>query len=251
MTELNTSLQHIQIPNNMTEVPGIEPFDLYVYANIKRYMNHQSKEAWPSMQTLKRVMHSGQDKILESINRLKGKYFSIAYRDNKKVYIFSREYSNFEPISMRFLDNPNLTSLEKSYIIATQQYMFKDFVGLGKTSIPTSTLADMIGMAEWAIYKCDKSLQSKGYLDIVRTRKKDFITGLPIPERIFHMDKMGQGVIWDISGTRSLSAGPGCRVSQVQKDIRMLHKLLTQKDEEIERLSSSETEYTDLIISYE
>ena len=42
--------QHVQLPNNMT--PILTPQDLLVYISIKRYMNNETKEAFPSLQTI-------------------------------------------------------------------------------------------------------------------------------------------------------------------------------------------------------
>ena len=44
--------QHVQLPNNMTLETILTPQDLLVYVSIKRYMNNETKEAFPSLQTI-------------------------------------------------------------------------------------------------------------------------------------------------------------------------------------------------------
>ena len=44
--------QHVQLPNNMTLEAILTPQDLLVYISIKRYMNKDTKEAFPSLLTI-------------------------------------------------------------------------------------------------------------------------------------------------------------------------------------------------------
>lgn len=248
MVKTENKLQHVQVPNNMCLSHELEPFDLYIYATIKRFMNNTTREAWPSMQTLKELTNSGQSKIAASISKLNGRYFDIIYKNGRKKYLFSKRYKNFEPFSNEFLDKQDLTPLEKSYIIAAQQYMFKDLQDLGKVSFSIKDLADLINMPEWAIYKCDRELQKKGYLSIVKTKNRDFNTGLPMSERLFNMELLGQKIIWLLSRNNERIKKNNQQITKLQKDLKIMKKLLLQKDKQIKELATSTIAAQDVVV---
>lgn len=239
MVKSKAEIQHVQVPNNMCNSHELEPFDLYVYATIKRFMNTTTREAWPSLRTLKELTNSGQSKITNSISKLNGKYLDIVYKDGKKKYVFSKKYRNFEPFSKEFLDKQDLTTNEKSYIIAIQQYMFKDIEDLGKISFSTKDLSNLINIPEWSVYKHDKELQRKGYLNIIKTHNRDYDTGLPLTEKMFNMKLLGQKVIWLLSRNNERIKRNNEQLIKLQKDLRIMKKLLLQKDKQLKKLSTN------------
>lgn len=248
MVKSEIKLQHVQVPNNMCLSHELEPFDLFVYATVKRFMNSVTREAWPSMQTLKGLTGSGQDKIAASITKLNGKYFDIIYKDGRKKYVFSKRYRNFEPFSKEFLDKQDLTPLEKSYLIAAQQYMFKDMQDFGKISFSAKELAVLINMPEWAIYKCDRELQKKGYLSVVKTKNRDFNTGLPLTEKMFNMEMLGQKIIWMLTRNNERIKKNNDQLLKLQKDLKIMKKLLIQKDRQIHGLSSTTLHAPEVVV---
>lgn len=50
-------------------------------------------------------------------------------------------------------------------------------------------------MPEATIRKCDKSLQDKNYLQIVKTNKRDEETGCAIREKFYHLTKLEQAIV--------------------------------------------------------
>lgn len=236
MEKQKLSLQHVQVPNNMCLEHTLEPFDMLVYACIKRFMNQQTGEAFPSIRTLQQMLGCHPQKIKASIDRLRGKYFSTYFDGRKQVYVFSGKYRNFEPFSYEFLDKQDLTYMEKAYVVAIQQYMFKDVEDLGKVSFTTKQLSDLINMPEWEIWKHDRSLQDKGYLNLVKTKNRDFATGLPMTERMFDMEKLGQHLIWLLFKNTQRIRQNSERIKKLQKDLMMMRKLVAQQGKEITKL---------------
>ena len=189
-------MKHVQLPNDMTADANLTPQDLLIYVAIKRYMNKDTKEAFPSLQTICAKSGASVNTVRKCITNLeKEKYFTITKEGRKNVYKFS-EYKNFEPFSYDFLDKEDLTFTEKAYIIASQQYMYKDEPGIGKITLSGQDLAKRINMPESTISKCNKSLTAKDYLSIIRCNKRDEETGVVVQEKIFHLDELGQAVIW-------------------------------------------------------
>ena len=232
----NYGLRHVQVPNNMCKTHELEPFDLYIYATIKRFMNGETREAYPSLATLRRVTGCGQERITRSIGRLAGKYFGVYYRGRKRVFVFARKYRGFEPFSYEFLDKGDLTPMEKAYIIAAQQFMFKDLGDYGKMSFSARDLSGLINMPEWEIRRHDRSLVRKGYLSIVQTGGRDFETGLPMREKLFNLGRLGQKLIWLLAvGTEKIRRNNE-RIDRLRKDLQVMKRVVARQGEEISRL---------------
>lgn len=189
-------MKHVQLPNDMTTDANLTPQDLLIYVAIKRYMNKDTKEAFPSLQTICAKSGASVNTVRKCISNLeREKYFTITKEGRKNIYTFS-DYKKFEPFSYDFLDKEDLTFTEKAYIIASQQYMYKDEQGFGKITLSSQDLSKKINMPESTISKCNKSLTAKDYLSIIKCNKRDQETGVVIQEKIFHLDELGQAVIW-------------------------------------------------------
>lgn len=244
MDKIKSELQHVQVPNDMCRTHELEPFDLFVYATIKRFMNNETKEAFPSIELLKTLTHSGKDKINASIEKLNGKYFDVFNRGKNRIYKFSAKYKSFEPFSHEFLDKKDLTTVEKSYIIAAQQFMFKDITDLGKISFSVKELSELINMPEWEIWKCDRNLSSKGYIEVLKTKNRDFETGLPRTERVFNMSLLGQKIIWLLHRNNERIRQNNLKIKKLEKDLQMMKKLALQKIKELQDFKDSISKIT-------
>lgn len=244
MSDLKPKLQHVQVPNNMCRTHELKPFDMLVYASIKRFMNKDTKEAYPSLDLLKSLTGSGKEKINESVARLNGKYLTVFNRGRQKVYKFSPNYKNFEPFSHEFLDKKDLTTPEKSYILATQQFMFKDLEDLGKVSFTTKELADLINLSEHEIWRHDRNLQEKGYLHVVKTQNRDFETGLPRTEKIFNLELLGQKIIWLLARNTERIRQNTLQIRKLEKDLKIMKKLAIQQGKELKKIKKESSNIT-------
>ena len=165
----------------------IAPKDLFTA--IKRYSN---KDGVPS---LKRIADDSGTTVRKSISLLeKEGYIEIDKTKKNNVY-YCKKYNNFEPFSYEFLDRKDLTFTDKAFFIASQQYMYKDNND-GKISMSLNELSDLINMPESTISRCNKNLQDKGYLTVLDTQAKDSETGCLKKEKVYHLDKLGQTVVF-------------------------------------------------------
>ena len=155
---METNKQHVQLPNDMT------PQDLLIY--ISRYMNKDTKD--PSINTIASKSGASVPTVRKCIRNLEESGWVVKINSRKQKYRFLK-YTNFEPFSYDFLDKEDF--LEKSYIIASQQYMFKEN-NVGKISMTDIDLAKKINMSNSTISRCNHSLSSKGYLDIVGCKQQ-------------------------------------------------------------------------------
>lgn len=218
--------QHVQLPNDMTMCNNVIPRDLLIYASIKRYMNKETKEAFPSLATLSNVSGCSVNVIRSTIeNLVKLDYISIRKEGRKNIYLFN-SYKEFEPFSYDFLDKEDLTWQEKAYIIASQQFMFKEN-GEGKISYNNKEMAEKLNISEQSVCRYNNALERKNYLSIIQTNaKKD---GVMINEKFFHLDELGQAVVFILQDHDQ-------KINENTKDIEELKKdmkILMRENEEL------------------
>jgi Mn-dependent DtxR family transcriptional regulator len=218
------SLRHIQLPNDMTETKDLSPKDLLVYVCIKSFMNKETKECFPSLETIVDLSGISKPTVRKSIDKLKElKYISVRRDGRKNVYKFN-PYKNFEPFSYAFLQKKDLTPNEKAYLIATQQYMFKDVEGEGKISYSDTQLSEKINLSYNSITKYNKSLKEKGYLDIIKMGVRDKESGIFINEKIFHLNELEQAIIFTLQNHEDRISTSEKKIEFLERQVKMLLK---------------------------
>lgn len=191
--------QHVQVPKMNLKDDHLNNLDPYVYAWIKRFMNNESKQAFPSVQTLCNKTGLYRETITASVDRLEAAGYIKVIRQLGKpnIYVFN-DYKKFEIFSYDFLDNQELTPKNKAYLVASQQYMFKSpKTNSGSIKFDTRKFANMINLSLPTMRKQEKELQDKGVLVINPTNQLELIeadgqiipsTGLYIDERIYNFN---------------------------------------------------------------
>ena len=120
--------QYVIYPHNGNLEPmnGLTPQDKLIYLAIRRYMNRDTMESFPSYARITQDIGAAAKTIKKSVDNLVREEYLQTRRDGKKIIYKFNNKKQFEPFSWDFLDKPDLTFTEKSYIVAAQQYMFKD-----------------------------------------------------------------------------------------------------------------------------
>ena len=158
--------QYVIYPHNGNSEPmnGLTPQDKLIYLAIRRYMNRDTMESFPSYARITQDIGAAAKTIKKSVDNLVREEYLQTRRDGKKIIYKFNNKKQFEPFSWDFIDKPDLTFTEKSYIVAAQQYMFKDNEE-GKISYKNNELSKLINMTEATISRCNHSLEKKGYLE--------------------------------------------------------------------------------------
>lgn len=196
--EKSKNLQHIQLPNNMTKDLEVKPKDLLIYVCIKKFMNKDTKEAFPSQDTIAKLAGVSRPTVKKSVDILvKYGYISIRKEGRKNIYKFN-SYKNFEPFSYDFLDMEDIDSAEKALIVSSQQKMYKDMEGYGKITMSDTDLAEHLNISTKTLTRTQNSLVKKGYLDLIKTNIKDPITGLFINEKLYHLNELEQAIVFTL-----------------------------------------------------
>lgn len=240
---MEESKQHVQLPNNMTATKELTPKDLLVYVSIKRFMNKDSLECFPSLDTIVKLSGISKPTVRKTIDKLQSLgYITVRKEGRSNVYKFST-YKKFEPFSYSFLDKEDLSPEEKSLIIVEQQYMFKDQEGFGKITYTDLELSDKINMSYNSIVKYHKSLEKKGYLSIIKTRAIDSDTGIRINEKLFHLDELGQAIVFTLQNHEERLGKTETRVEILEKQIQIIleeNKDLKQMLEDNKNINQNE-----------
>lgn len=176
----------------------LQKYEILVYVAIRYNMNAKTMTSHPSLQTIADRTGCSIPSIRKIIKDIVAKkYMTVEIKKGiGTIYTFSNEKS-FEPFSYEFLDNPNLTKAEKLHILCTQQYMFKEN-GVGKVTYSDAELSEKTGLNRHTISKTNQSLIEKGFAEQIVLRSKNPETGLMDKETIFHLNELGQAIVFKL-----------------------------------------------------
>ena len=223
--------QHVQVPNDMTEQNiYLKPGDILIYATIKRHMDKETKTCYPSLDTISRESGASINTVRTSIqNLINAKYIEVTPKGRGKLYRFLK-WDKFEPFSYDFLDNKKLSFKEKAYILATQQYMFKkEDTQDGIITYNNIELSKRLNISPSTVSRLDNALQAKQILNINTLSQRDSETGLPIKEKVFHLSKIEQAIVFILGNHEERLRNTENKVENNTNDIKLIEKVLKKK----------------------
>lgn len=231
--------KHSQVPNDMAK-DGISPREQLVYAVLHSYDNPEHK-VFPSLDKLAERSQLSVPTVRASLKILEDTgYIKIEKKGRKNYYTFSK-YLNFEPFSDEFLDNKDITPTTKAYLVAAQQFMYKDVEGLGKLSYSNRVMSKHINMPESSIRKCNKELEKKNYLTVIKNASLG-------DTKIFNLNDLGQAIIWALQNHEERITQNTEKVADLEKRMEVLEKQLKSKDELLAKLLKSKSQQDELIL---
>lgn len=200
MEENQTFVKHVQVPDS-NEYRGLKPTDKLVYANIRRFMNKDTMTCYPSMSTIAKFCDVTEPTVKAAIKRLvKFGYIEILpekHNSKNNIYKFKKLEKDFERFTDEFLDNPDLTSNEKAYLIGLQSQCYKD----GKyavTSYSNNTIANNLDMSLNSVKKYNTSLKAKEVMKELQSVSFDE-NGFAKVVKAIDMAKIGQQVLFEVA----------------------------------------------------
>lgn len=149
-------MKHTEIPTQLTneklgENPALEPGDKMVYAAIRRYMNAENRECFPSFTTICNTLKVGRAKVTNAIERLVAAGFlqktqTKTGKYTKNSYYFPRtEFDKkFEMFTDKFLDL-DLPLNVKEYYMDIQPFLYNKETGTGCCSMSNAELSRKTG----------------------------------------------------------------------------------------------------------
>lgn len=215
----------------------LEKYEILIYVCIRRYMNKDTMKAFPSLDTIAKDSGCSKPTVMKTIERIKQKGYlrtEPLRRGRGTMYIFNNEKS-FEPFSYEFLDNKALSKSEKFQILCTQQYMYKND-GIGKITYSDKELCELTGIDHRTLKRNNQSLIKKGYMTEIYLQKRDSETGLMNKETIYHLNELGQAIVFAIQNHENRIQNIEEKMNKRDKDIDLLFKEIDRLKKENEEL---------------
>ena len=226
---MNVQKQFVFYPHgeNSESQDNLTPKDKLIHVAIRIYRNKETMEAYTFYDTHTKDTKAAAVTIKKCVNNLiREKYLNTRREGKRLVYIFNNK-KKFEPFSYEFLDRRDLTFPEKSYIVATQQFMFKnENTETGDISYTNKELSKLIKMPESTISKNNRSLEVKGLLE-----------GASLPTKQFKLRELDQLFIWKFKEQDEKIQQNTNKIEALEKDNAELKKRVI----ELEKLALKDT----------
>lgn len=220
---------YIQMPRKMTESGVIAPKDLVIYAAILRHKNKDGK-SYPSLITIGQESGANPKTVSKCISNLEAAGYISVERTKSKVNVYTilKHIDGFESFTHEFLDNKQLSFIEKSYFLATQEYMFLDSEGkTGTVKYNNTELSKKINMPYSTLRKCQDALV-----------KKDFMTILPDGTKTYPIEEFNKAVVLKLKQHDDSINDLQYQLEQERRDKKELQRqvnVLTKEFEEFKR----------------
>ena len=241
--------QHIQVPNSVSS-PNFkqdgrtarkEYNDLNVYAQIKKFMNGQTKMAIVSIARLAQDCEMSNQGVVNSIKRLE----ECGDIEKRKVgkcnaYKFNTNSEKFEMYDYEFLKNKGLTSQQKAFMIAVQKHLFVDKdTGIAKTTYDGKELAEKTGISESTIYRRVSELIDNNFISKRLTSDND---GNSTEALEFNLPKFGQFVLCKIEQHDIIIAQQQMELNKLKYEMELMKKYLKATSIDLASIDNDEIE---------
>lgn len=229
----------IKLPSKETSFQ-VSPQALLMYVYIRSYLKDEKNYCWPSLNSL--CLDSGL-----SINTIKkytdelerAGYLKVEKEKRKRTYIFFDKKEKFERFDREFLYNRDLSFTEKAYLVASQQYMFKED-GIGKIEYSQKEISEKINMPYPTVVKQNNSLIKKEFASL----EQSFNAGNSKLQFRYFLSKLGQK-FWEqdkkIQENTEAIQDNANRTDKLEKLLKLKFGI-TNIDEELEKIEKESKE---------
>lgn len=167
-----TKNQHVQVPHPSKW--NLSSKDWYIYAHIRRHMNKDTMEAFPSLDTIKKETGCALQTIRKSILALeKEGAIKVKRKCNApNVYTFTKLEEDFERYTFEFLDKEWSPEL-KGHVMGVLANSYKDpTTGFAYTMKTQEELADSMHTSVRTIQRRNKEMRNEGILTELTSYKE-------------------------------------------------------------------------------
>lgn len=225
--------QHVQVPNSVS-FPEIrkdgrtvrkEYNDLNTYAQLKKFMNSQTKMSVVSIARLAQDCEMSNQGIVNSLKRLEESGDIEKTKVGKcNAYKFNTKSEKFEMYDFEFLKNKDLTSQQKSFMIAVQKHLYVDKdTGIAKTTYSDKELAEKTGISESTIYRRVSELIDNNFISKRLTSDE---AGNSCEALEFNLPKFGQFVLCKIEQHDIIIAQQQMELNRLKEEMALMKKYL-------------------------
>lgn len=221
------TMKHTEIPQNF-DWSQLEWCDQLIFAQIKRFMNKDTRTCYPSVDKLKKLTQLSSTFIKDSIHRLEefGLLKVTKRKGTSNIYYFPPETDQFEMFTEDFLDM-DLPPKVKEYYMKVQKCLFNKDQEVSYTQYTDKELSEITNLSLPTVRKYNGILQEQGYMSTDITTYKDE-AGFNIRQLNFDMQKLGQFGLWVKNITN--------QVTENTEDITSMKKKIEEYEKRIKSL---------------
>ena len=246
-------MQHVEIPReliNLKKQGKLEQGDQVIFASIKKYMNDKTRECFPSITTIAKMLRCSRTKIIAAIDRLCECNLLKRTHNGKgsnNTYLFIRtEFDNFfEMFTYDFL-NVDMPLNIKEYYMGIQQFLYGKETGVGKCSFSNAQLSEKLGISTISVKKYNTYLIEHNLLEEEETNKTDE-AGLTIVQKNFNLAGLQQAALWVKAVTEQVTQNTA-DIEDMKKELEELKawKARYERERALERNKTYETPSFDM-----
>ena len=228
-------MKHTEVPDeisNLRSQEQLEHGDKIIYATVRRYMNRETRDCFPSLVTICSKLNCSKSKVLDAIKRLIDVGLLQKHTDGRKnhYYFPVTEFDkHFEMFTDEFLDL-DLPLNVKEYYMDIQPFLYGKETGIGKCYFSNSELARRTGWTSVSIKKYNTLLMEKNLLAEETTNNYDE-AGLPVIQKNFNLQGLNQAALWVKAVTEQVTANTE-DIEELKKKVAALEKELSLRRNE-------------------
>ena len=243
------SKKHVQVAHELDIMRSkhiLEHGDKIIYAAIRIYMNVETRECYPALNTIATKLKCSKTKIINALERLLTTGLINKHFDGRKNHYYFPETEfdkQFEMFTEEFLEL-ELPLNVKEYYMDIQPFLYGKETGIGKCSFSNAELARRTGWTVPSIKKYNTYLIEHGFLEEETTDKKDS-AGFPIVQKNFDLQSLNQAALWAKKITEQVIMNTS-DIEQMKKELEELKEWKKRK----EREESLKRNYVEQEIAY-
>jgi DNA-binding transcriptional regulator GbsR (MarR family) len=233
-------MKHTEVPRHLDDLKEqhiLEHGDKIIYGAIRNYMNDKTRECYPAIATIAKILQCSPGKINAAIKRLVSTNLLLKHNDGKKNhYVFPRtEFDkHFEMFTEDFwkLDLPLNV---KEYYMDIQPFLYGKESGTGRCSFSNAELSRRTGWTVASIKKYNTILIEKNFLTEESTNETD-AAGLTIIQKNFNLTGLQQAALWVKAVTEQVSKNTD-DIEDMKRELEELKawKARKEREESLER----------------
>lgn len=209
----------IELPSGEEVLKDITPQDQLIYLSIRSFMNKDTMECFPSLDTIAERAGASVPTVRKCIKNLQDKdYLKVIKTGRSQKYRFNK-LKQFEPFSYDFLDNKELSFTNKAFLAAAQTYMYDKESGTGKISYNKMELAEKINMPYSTLARTTNELVKK---DIMSLQK--IASGKQ--EMQFNFERYNQGIVRVLLNHEERIDDTEAKVERLENTVDTLMKII-------------------------
>lgn len=224
-------MQHVQVPHELVELRKsgkLEQGDQVIYASVKKFMNSDTRECFPSITKISNQLDCSRQKIVDALERLsKANLIKITREGRRNKYTFlRRDWDNyFEMFTNDFLQLDMPINV-KEYYMGVQPYLYGKETGVGRCSFANTELAERLGLHPISVKKYNTWLIEHGYMEEELTDKTDE-AGLTVVQKNFNLTGLQQAALWVKTVSETLETHDE-KIESLEKKVALLEKELAK-----------------------